>query len=94
MKNKFTFIIGLFFLLFVILSGNPFFIVNEYEQAIITQFGRPIGSPVNKAGLYFKVPFIQKITYFDKRILEWDGYPTQIPTKDKRYIYTNIQFLE
>jgi len=87
MKSKISLIIFLFVLLFLFLAGNPFFIVNEYEQAIITQFGKPIGEPVRKGGLYFKLPFIQKITYFDKRLLEWDGYPAQIPTKDKRYIW-------
>jgi membrane protease subunit HflC len=64
-------------------------VVNEYEQAIITQFGKPIGDPYERSGLYFKVPFIQKVTYFEKRLLEWDGYPTQIPTKDKRYIWVD-----
>ena len=89
MKSKLNIIFIFFILFFVILAGNPFFIVNEYEQAVITQFGKPIGEPKRKAGLYFKIPFIQKITYFDKRLLEWDGYPTQIPTKDKKYIWVD-----
>jgi membrane protease subunit HflC len=53
---------------------------------VITQFGRPVGSEVTDAGLHFKIPFIQKVRRFDKRILNWDGYPNQIPTKDKKYI--------
>ena len=89
MNKKLNIIIGVFILLGIILAGNPFFVVTEYEQAIITQFGEPIGEAVKKAGLHFKIPFIQKITYFEKRILEWDGYPTQIPTKDKRYIWVD-----
>lgn len=60
--------------------------VSEWEQSIITQFGRPVGTPVTQAGLHFKIPFIQKVRRFDKRILNWDGYPNQIPTKDKKYI--------
>jgi membrane protease subunit HflC len=63
------------------------FIVDEIQQAIITQFGEPIGSAITTAGLHFKVPFIQKVHYFDKRILEWDGDAKQIPTSDKRYIW-------
>jgi membrane protease subunit HflC len=63
--------------------------VSEWEQAIITQFGRPIGDPVTKAGLHFKLPFIQEVRRLDKRILNWDGYPNQIPTKDKKYIWVD-----
>jgi len=71
----------------LILIGNPFYIIEEGKQAIITQFGQPIGNPVTSAGLHLKMPFIQKITGFEKRILEWDGSPNEIPTKDKRYIW-------
>lgn len=71
----------------LILIGNPFYIVEEGKQVIITQFGQPIGESITSAGLHLKMPFIQKITTFEKRILEWDGYPNEIPTKDKRYIW-------
>jgi membrane protease subunit HflC len=60
--------------------------VTEGQQVLITQFGRIVGEPVTKAGLHFKMPFIQRARYFDKRILSWDGDPNQIPTKDKKYI--------
>lgn len=70
----------------VVLAHSAFFRVNEAEQALITQFGRIVGEPVSKAGLHFKVPFIQDVRFFDKRILSWDGDPNQIPTKDKKYI--------
>jgi len=87
MKNKnIPLIIGAI-VIFLILISQPFYILNEGKQVIITQFGKPIGKPVTKAGLHFKLPFIQKVNYFEKRILAWDGYPTQIPTKDKRYIW-------
>ena len=69
----------------VVLSASAY-TVSEWEQTIITQFGRPVGTPVTQAGLHFKLPFIQKVRRFDKRILNWDGYPNQIPTKDKKYI--------
>jgi membrane protease subunit HflC len=65
---------------------NSIYTVNEVEQVIITQFGRPVGDPVTEAGLHFKTPFIQEITPIEKRILEWDGRPNEMPTKDKTYI--------
>ncbi len=60
--------------------------VNEYEQAILTQFGKPVGQPVTTAGLHFKLPFIQTVHPIDKRILEWDGHASEMPTRDKLYI--------
>lgn len=66
---------------------DGFFILPEGQQAVITQFGAPVGEPVTKAGLKFKTPFIQIVQYFDKRVLVWDGDPNQIPTNDKTFIY-------
>jgi len=63
--------------------------LSETEQAIITQFGEPVGEPVTSPGLHFKLPFIQAINVFDKRFLEWDGSPNQIPTRDKRFIWVD-----
>jgi membrane protease subunit HflC len=65
------------------------YIVSETDQVVITQFGNPIGEPVSTPGLHFKVPFIQTTNYFDRRFLEWDGSPNQVPTKDKRFIWVN-----
>ncbi|MDC1174342.1 protease modulator HflC [Bacteriovoracaceae bacterium] len=62
------------------------YIVQEGRQAIITQFGKPVGEPIVKAGLHFKKPFVNDVRFVDKRILNWDGYPNEIPTKDKKYI--------
>jgi len=64
--------------------------VNEVEQVIITQFGKPVGEPVTEAGLKFKVPFIQEVNPIDKRVLEWDGNPSDMPTKDKLYISVDL----
>ena len=72
----------------IVLSGATYQ-VSEVDQVIVTQFGNPIGEAVTKAGLHFKVPFIQKTNYFDKRFLEWDGNPNQVPTKDKRFIWVD-----
>lgn len=82
-SKRLTILIGTIFL---ILLGNPFYTIKEGRQAVITQFGEPIGSPVTEAGLHLKIPFIQRVNLFEKRILEWDGDPNQIPTQDQRYI--------
>ncbi|MGB2660824.1 MAG: protease modulator HflC [Candidatus Omnitrophota bacterium] len=65
------------------------YIVSEINQVVITQFGKPVGDPITKAGLHFKMPFIQLAHYFDKRLLRWDGDPNQIPTRDKKYIWVD-----
>ncbi len=64
--------------------------VSEVEQVIITQFGKPVGNPVTTAGLKVKVPFIQEVNPIDKRVLEWDGNPSDMPTKDKLYISVDL----
>ena len=64
--------------------------VNEVEQMIITQFGKPVGEPVTTAGLKIKAPFIQEVNPIDKRVLEWDGSPSDMPTKDKLYISVDL----
>ena len=71
----------------VFLLTNSIYIVNEAEQIVVTQFGKPVGDPTTEAGLKFKIPFIQKIIRFEKRILEWDGAANEIPTKDDKYIF-------
>ncbi len=73
-----------------ILAVNSFFVVKETEQVVITQFGKPVGDPILNAGLHFKVPFIQKANFFEKRIMKWDGEPNQIPTRDKKYIWVDV----
>ena len=85
-KHNIGIILGIIIII-IILAGNPFYVIQEGQQAVITQFGEPIGQPTTEAGLHLKIPFIQKVNYFEKRILEWDGYPNEIPTKDKRYIW-------
>lgn len=70
----------------VIYLFSAAYTVTETEQAIITQFGKPVGDPVNDAGLHFKIPFIQEVNRVEKRILGWDGRPSEMPTKDKTYI--------
>lgn len=74
----------------IYLLSNSIYTVSEVEQVIITQFGKPVGKPVTTAGLKIKVPFIQDINPIEKRILEWDGPTSDMPTKDKLYISVDL----
>ncbi len=73
-------------LVLLVVLGQSVYTVSETEQVIITQFGEPVGDPVVTPGLKFKVPFIQRPNFFEKRFLEWDGNPDQMPTRDQRFI--------
>lgn len=70
-------------------TGALYYQVHEGEQAIVLQFGRPVGDPITKPGLYWKLPFIQEVRRFDKRILIWDGDPNQVPTKGREFIWVD-----
>src|SRR5215471_10579793 len=72
--------------LVLLIAGGTFYQVDETEQVVVTQFGEPVRAPITTPGLKVKVPFIQTIRRFDKRVIEWDGLPGQIPTLDKRFI--------
>lgn len=72
------------------LVSSSIYTVSEVEQMIITQFGKPVGAPVTTAGLKLKVPFIQEVNPIEKRVLEWDGSPSDMPTKDKLYISVDL----
>lgn len=87
MKNKVLFIV--IPVVIIIAAFASAYIVDETEQVVVTQFGKVIGVPKQKPGLYFKIPFIQNATYFPKNLLEWDGDPGQIPTLDKTYIWVD-----
>ena len=71
----------------VIIGFGSIYTINEAEQAVVTQFGKPVGGAVMDAGIHFKTPIIQTVIKFDKRILEWDGSANEIPTLDNKYIF-------
>ena len=77
-------------LLAIIVVYDGFYILEEGKQVVVTQFGAPVGTPVTKAGMHFKVPFIQVTNTFEKKVLIWDGEPNQIPTNDKTYIFLDV----
>ena len=87
--NKLTAMLALLVVAVFVLFSS-IYTVNEVEQIIITQFGKPVGSPVTTAGLKFKIPFIQQVNSIDQRVLEWDGNPSDMPTKDKLYISVDL----
>lgn len=78
-------ILVVFFLAIIVLS-SAFYTIDETQQVVITQFGKPVGEPIKEAGLHIKMPFIQDVNFFEKRLLEWDGNPTEISAKDKKFI--------
>ena len=88
MKKYITLTIAAIVLAIILLS-SVIYILDETQQAIVTQFGKPVGEPRTQPGMQFKVPFIQKVQFFDKRYLEWDGDPNQVPTRDKRFIHVD-----
>jgi membrane protease subunit HflC len=88
-KNVQLIVIGILVLLGLLVAGGTLYIVGETEQVVITQFGEPRGDAVTTPGLKLKLPFIQKANYFDKRFLEWDGDPNEVPTRDKRFIHVD-----
>ena len=93
MKPILKAVLGIFIVVVVLVIAGfltgVLFVVDETKQVVITQFGKPVGEPITAAGLHFKKPFIQQAHYFEKRLLDWDGDPNQIPTKDKKYIWVD-----
>ena len=83
MIRWFLIVVGVVILMAVL---GVFYVVPETHQAIITQFGKPVGNPVTTAGLKMKVPFIQEVHRIEKRVLPWDGPTAEMPTRDKLYI--------
>ncbi len=90
MKQITNFLLVGLVLLGIILIYDGFYVVEEGKQVMITQFGRPIGEPKTDAGLYFKIPFLQQVNEFDKRIFIWNGEPNQIPTNDKTFVFLDV----
>lgn len=89
MNRKILIPIGVLLFALIIVLSQGLYIVSETEQVVITQFGKPIGIATTTPGLKYKVPFIQDANFFEKRYMEWDGDPNQVPTKDKKYIFVD-----
>jgi len=87
MKKTTTVGLGVLLLAFVVAFSGTFYTLEEGKQAVIVQFGRPVGEPVTTAGLHIKIPMIQEVRLFETRLLAWDGDPNQIPTKGREFIW-------
>ena len=81
--------LGILVVVLVVVAFGSLYILREGEQAVVLQFGRPVGGPVTEAGLHFKIPLIQEVRRFEKRLLIWDGDPTQIPTAGREFIWVD-----
>lgn len=90
MKRFLWLVSGVAVILIVVSINSALYTVNEVEQVIITQFGKPVGEPVVDAGIKLKMPFIQQVNSIEKRVLEWEGTPSDMPTKDKLYISVSL----
>ncbi|HBG62452.1 MAG: HflC protein [Omnitrophica WOR_2 bacterium GWF2_38_59] len=89
MKKQINAFIIVFIVGFILVASGAVYTIDETQQIVVTQFGQLIGHPISKAGLYFKLPFIQTANYFEKRLLQWDGDANQIPTMEKRFIWVD-----
>ena len=89
MKNSKQTVIGILAAAIVVSLFSAFYLIEEGQQAVIVQFGRPVGETVTEAGLHMKIPFIQEVRRFEKRLLIWDGDPNQIPTKGREFIWVD-----
>ena len=88
-KNKRLIIWLAVFLVAFLIILECVYMVKETEQVVVTQFGKPVGEARITPGLKLKLPYIQKANYFEKRYMEWDGDPNQVPTKDKKFIFVD-----
>lgn len=81
--------LGILVAVVLVLAFGSLYTLRESEQAVVLQFGRPVGGPITEAGLHFKIPLIQEVRRFEKRLLIWDGDPTQIPTAGREFIWVD-----
>jgi membrane protease subunit HflC len=88
MKTKLI-LLAISIIIILIGLSSSVFIVQEKDQVVITQFGKPVGEAITEPGMYFKLPLIQDANYFEKRVMEWNGDPNQVPTKDKKFIFVD-----
>ena len=90
MDNKKSIIFIVLVAVAVFFLSQATYIVDETEQVVVTQFGKPVGNAITTPGMKFKIPFIHTTHFFDKRYLEWDGDPNQVPTKVEQIGYSNM----
>jgi membrane protease subunit HflC len=84
---KLSLLVVLLLIVGLIVFSTCTYTVGEWEQVIITEFGKPIGSPITSAGMHWKTPFVQDVRRFEKRVLRWHGEPREISTREKKFIF-------
>lgn len=89
MKRTIRSVLGILAIVVLVVAFGTFYVLEEGTQAIILQFGRPVGAPVTEAGIHVKIPFIQEVRRFEKRLVIWDGDPNQIPTAGREFIWVD-----
>jgi membrane protease subunit HflC len=89
MKKSITVIVVIAVIVIGVLVAGPFYVVEEGEQAVVVQMGRLVGI-VTEAGLHLKVPFIDEVVRYPKRIMAWDGEAKSMPTREKQYIWVDV----
>jgi membrane protease subunit HflC len=89
MKKPVMYALGVVLVGAILSMLGAFYVLEEGQQAVVLQFGRPVGTPVTEAGLHFKIPFVQEVRRFEKRLLIWDGDPNQIPTAGREFIWVD-----
>jgi membrane protease subunit HflC len=89
MKKTLTGIIVIFVIFIGVVVAGPLYVINEGEQAVIVQFGR-ITDVVSQAGLKVKVPFIDEVVRYPKKIMAWDGEARIVPTAERQFIFVDV----
>ncbi|MGH7830514.1 MAG: protease modulator HflC [Candidatus Binatia bacterium] len=89
MTGMMRYVLGILAIVLLVVAFGTMYVLEEGKQAVILQFGRPVGAPVTQAGLHVKIPFIQEVRRFEKRLVIWDGDPNQIPTAGREFIWVD-----
>ncbi len=84
MNRLFAFTMAVIILLFVVMPST--YVIDQAEQGILVQFGEPVGDVITEPGLHWKLPYVQTVRRFDKRIMPWDGDVGQVPTLGREFI--------
>lgn len=85
MKGRLRLIFGILIIVLGIVGLSSVYTVHQSEQALVLQFGQ-VKQLVKEPGLHFKLPLLQNVVFFDKRILDYDAQAAEVPTSDQRQL--------
>ena len=88
MKKSNKIIFGILLFIVLLLFMGPFFTIDEGEQAVVIRFGEIVREET-KAGLKLKIPVIDNVERYPKKILSWDGEPQRVQTKENQFIWVD-----